>query len=126
MKVLDLDCSWWVNKGVSMTPWSEDLVLLPSRDVWIRCLGVTIHARCHNTFLPIGSHWGDVQRVEFGSMDSGDLDDGRIFIQTKVIDPLFFYLHTFGRWEAVSVLDHGRRRGTQSVDAGWSRSPWDL
>ncbi|GAB2266587.1 hypothetical protein Dimus_001581, partial [Dionaea muscipula] len=82
------DGLWWVRRGVSMTPWMEDLVIQPLRDVWIRCSGAPFHVRCPSTLMAIGKHWGDVLMVEFGTVESCSLDDGRILISTDVEAPL--------------------------------------
>ncbi|GAB2272146.1 hypothetical protein Dimus_006966 [Dionaea muscipula] len=43
-KVSSLAASWWSGRGVSLLPWTEDLVLRPMREAWVKCLGVPIHA----------------------------------------------------------------------------------
>ncbi|GAB2283112.1 hypothetical protein Dimus_017642 [Dionaea muscipula] len=73
-----------------MTPWSDDLVLKPMCEVWIKYVRVPLHARCTSTFMAIGQHWGEVLMVEFGSLESGFLDDGRIHILLDVVNPFSF------------------------------------
>ncbi|GAB2282390.1 hypothetical protein Dimus_016935 [Dionaea muscipula] len=63
--------------------------LSPMREVWIKCLGVPLHARCAKT-LSIGQKWGEVLMVEFGSLENGVLDNGRIKIFTDVVTHFFF------------------------------------
>ncbi|GAB2286033.1 hypothetical protein Dimus_020456, partial [Dionaea muscipula] len=86
---LSLGDSLWTSRGVRMTPWTEDMVMKQKREVWLRCSGVPLHARCPNTFLAIGQHWGDVWMVDFGSVESGSLDGGRINTLTDVAAPIF-------------------------------------
>ncbi|GAB2291410.1 hypothetical protein Dimus_025666 [Dionaea muscipula] len=55
------------------------------REVWITCYGVPLHARCPNTFISIGQHWGEVLRVDFDSWENGATDNGRILILSNVV-----------------------------------------
>ncbi|GAB2279104.1 hypothetical protein Dimus_013760, partial [Dionaea muscipula] len=41
--------------------------------------------------MAIGKRWGEVLRVEFGSLEGGTLDDGRIFIMTETLSLLFCF-----------------------------------
>ncbi|GAB2282793.1 hypothetical protein Dimus_017328 [Dionaea muscipula] len=52
-QVSSLADSWWSGRGVSLLPWTEDLVLRPMREVWAKCLGVPIHARCIGKILDL-------------------------------------------------------------------------
>ncbi|GAB2298760.1 hypothetical protein Dimus_032837 [Dionaea muscipula] len=73
-----------IDRGVSMTPWTEDMMMKLKREVWNRCLGIPLYSRSPNMFLSIGKHWGDVLMVEFSSVISGSLDDRRINILTEI------------------------------------------
>ncbi|GAB2268724.1 hypothetical protein Dimus_003673, partial [Dionaea muscipula] len=84
-KVLALDRSWWVERGIEMTLWTADLIVKPKREVWLKCLGVPFDVRCSNTFLSIGRQWGEVLSFEFGSVDCGALDDDRIKLLSDVV-----------------------------------------
>ncbi|GAB2300318.1 hypothetical protein Dimus_034354 [Dionaea muscipula] len=81
---LSLDGLWWSSRGIMMTPWSVDLVLNPVREAWIRCIGIPLHARCSGTFMAIGQQMGEVLMIEFGSLASGVLEDGRIHVLTDI------------------------------------------
>ncbi|GAB2274224.1 hypothetical protein Dimus_008991 [Dionaea muscipula] len=91
-----------------MTPWSKELVIRPGREVWIRCFGVPIHARCPGTFTSIGQQWNVVLLVEFSSRESGLLEEGRVLFSTEVIDrPLncVFTLRVNGKDFACRVVE---------------------
>ncbi|GAB2275743.1 hypothetical protein Dimus_010493 [Dionaea muscipula] len=87
-KVLALDQSWSVSRGLEMTSWSAQLIINPLREVWLKSYRVSLHARCPSTFLAISRQWGEVLSVEFGSLESGFLDEGRIKILSNVVTPL--------------------------------------
>ncbi|GAB2283111.1 hypothetical protein Dimus_017641 [Dionaea muscipula] len=89
-RALLLDDSWWVKRGVKMTPWSESLVIKPMREVWIKSYGVPFHARYPNTFMAIGKQRGDILLVEFNLGESGSIDDGRVQILTETLTPFNF------------------------------------
>ncbi|GAB2299420.1 hypothetical protein Dimus_033489 [Dionaea muscipula] len=109
-KVLSLNALWWASRGFSMKPWSEDAVILSKREVWIRCHGVPFHARCPSTFVSIGKQWpGDVLSVEFGSVESGVLDEGRINILTDALTPFNF---------AFTLMVDGKEFACREVEDG--------
>ncbi|GAB2289873.1 hypothetical protein Dimus_024176 [Dionaea muscipula] len=89
-KVLSMEHSWWVDRGFSMIPWTDEPILTPRREVWLKCYGIPLHASCPRTFLSIGQQWGEVLRANFGSVESGCLDDGRIKILTEIVTPFSF------------------------------------
>ncbi|GAB2301050.1 hypothetical protein Dimus_035086 [Dionaea muscipula] len=86
---LSLDGLWWRSRGLSIKPWSEGLVLIPRRVAWLRCFGIPLYARCPETFMAIGKRCGEVLRVEYDSLESDILEDGRISIITEALSPLF-------------------------------------
>ncbi|GAB2267160.1 hypothetical protein Dimus_002145 [Dionaea muscipula] len=87
-RALSLDECWWSSGGLSMIPWTMSLVLKPLREVWIRCFGLPLHARSARSFMSIGQQWGEVLSIEFGSLDYGVLEEGRICILTDIVPPL--------------------------------------
>ncbi|GAB2268802.1 hypothetical protein Dimus_003747, partial [Dionaea muscipula] len=87
-RALSLERVWWSSRGLSMTPLSEEIDLVPRREAWLRCFGVPIYARCSSTFMAIGQRWGDVVTIVFGSLESGELEDGRVNIVTDVGSPI--------------------------------------
>ncbi|GAB2273829.1 hypothetical protein Dimus_008601 [Dionaea muscipula] len=132
-RVLLLDHSWWTSRGFSMTPWSDELVIKSTREVRIHCFGVPLHARCPKTFKAIGQQWGEVLLIDFGSVESGCLDDGRIKLLTDVVIPLFaaFKLSVDGKFFDCWVMEdrlvemHLVRGSHDSAELSGSRRPWE-
>ncbi|GAB2280327.1 hypothetical protein Dimus_014967 [Dionaea muscipula] len=81
----------------------------------------------------IAQHWGEVLMIDFGSVESGCLDDGRIKVLTDVMSPFFFAFKllvvgkTFDYWvvEGVST-DLPMVQGCyDSAGAPGSGQPWE-
>ncbi|GAB2270916.1 hypothetical protein Dimus_005777 [Dionaea muscipula] len=77
--------AWWARWFDSVQPWPEEIQADTSRDVWLRCFRVPMHAYCVNTFMSIGYAWEEVLGVELGSLESGNLVTGRVCIRTKAM-----------------------------------------
>ncbi|GAB2294123.1 hypothetical protein Dimus_028342 [Dionaea muscipula] len=93
------------------------------------CFGTPLHARCTQTFMAIGKQWGEVLRIEYGSLESGLLEEGRICIMNDVVSPLIcsFTLKVdgleFSCWVAeecaasrMSIQEHVDLHGTPGAE----------
>ncbi|KAH7847419.1 hypothetical protein Vadar_025861 [Vaccinium darrowii] len=69
--------SWFV----SFRKW-DGQACPPSRNMWLSCFGIPLNVWCDNTFLSIGSLWGDVVALKEKTQKSLAFDKGRVLVAT--------------------------------------------
>ncbi|GAB2279101.1 hypothetical protein Dimus_013757, partial [Dionaea muscipula] len=69
----------WFN---AMEIWSEKIHIENVREIWLRCYNIPFHDWNITTLMAIGNHWGDVQTVDLGDVNRGNLEVARVRVST--------------------------------------------